>query len=53
MTDRLITAQEAAGLFHTSVSYVYKLASLHKWRRVRHSGRIYYDLLEVAERLGK
>lgn len=50
---QLITPAEAADLFGTSVGYIYKLASLNGWVRVRHSGKIHYDLLQVAERLSK
>jgi len=48
-----ITPADAARLYGTTVGYVYKLASLHRWRRIRDGRRIYYDLSEVDAILGK
>jgi hypothetical protein len=31
--------------------YVYRLASMHGWRRLHHQGRVYYDVLDVATAL--
>lgn len=49
----MITAQEAAKLYRTSISYVYKLASLHQWRRIRHERTVLYNVQDVDRSLGK
>lgn len=49
----MITAREAARVYGTTIGYVYKLASLRKWRKVRHNGETYYKLEDVDLTLGK
>ena len=49
---RLATAHEIAHNYRRRLSYVYRLASLHGWRRIRHEGRVYYDLADVDRDLG-
>jgi hypothetical protein len=51
--DYAVTAQEIAKQYETTVGNVYKLACLHRWRRIRKSGRVHYDVLEVARTLGE
>lgn len=48
-----VTPQQVAKQYETTVGNVYKLACLHKWRRIRKHGRIHYDVLEVGRTLGK
>lgn len=48
-----LTAQEAARLYSTTVRYIYKLASLHNWRRIRIDGRAHYNSEDVDAVLGK
>ena len=48
-----MTGHDVARIYGTTISYVYKLASLHKWRRLRHNGRTYYKTEDVDKTLGK
>jgi hypothetical protein len=50
---RLATPQEAAQDYDTTIGYVYKLARRDQWRRIRHEGRVYYDLNDIDRTLGK
>jgi hypothetical protein len=50
---RLLTVAEIARLYQVRPSYVYWLASMHKWRRLKHEGRVYYDLDDVDRALGR
>lgn len=47
-----VTAQEIARQYGTTVAHVYKLACIHKWRRIKKVGRTHYDVVEVARTLG-
>ena len=49
----MINARDVAKLYGTTISYVYKLASLRKWRRIRHNGETFYKLVDVDDALGK
>lgn len=49
----MITATEAAKLYQTTVSYVYKLASLHYWRRTKRGRSVLYNVEDVDRSLGK
>lgn len=51
--DKLVTPEQAAQAYDTSVGYIYKMASLHQWRKVRHVGRVYYHWDDVGKTLGK
>lgn len=48
-----LTAADVAKLYSTTISYVYKLASQHKWRRIRHNKNTYYHAEDVDKTLGK
>jgi hypothetical protein len=48
----LVTPQQAAANYRTTVAYIYKLANRDRWRRIRHAGRVYYDLHEIDRTLG-
>lgn len=50
--DSLATPEQAAKAYKTSVGYIYKMASLHKWRRLRHDGQVYYHWDDVSKTLG-
>lgn len=50
---RLATVGEVAKLYRCRPGYVYRLAYLHRWRRIRHDGRVYYDLDDVDAALGR
>lgn len=50
---QLVTPQEAAQLFGATLSYVYRLASLYQWRRIKLGNRVYYDLADIDLILGK
>lgn len=49
----MMTAAEVARAYKTTLGYVYKVASLRKWRRLRHNGRTYYNADDVGKTLGK
>jgi hypothetical protein len=49
----MINARDVAKVYGTTISYVYKLASLRKWRRLRHNGETYYHIEDVDKTLGK
>ncbi len=51
--DKLVTPQQAAAAYKTTVAYIYKMASLHHWRKIRHEGRVHYHWDDVGETLGK
>jgi hypothetical protein len=51
MTAALMTPAEIAKAYRYELSYVYRLASMHDWRRLRYQGRVYYDVLDVATAL--
>jgi hypothetical protein len=42
-----MTVKDVARIYKTSVSNVYRLASLHQWRRYRLDGRIRYHADDV------
>lgn len=48
-----MSVQDVARLYKTTTAYVYKLASAHKWRRIRHNGSVYYNSEDVDKSLGK
>jgi hypothetical protein len=49
----VLTAEDVARVYKTTVSYVRKRASLDQWRRIRHDGRIHYHPDDVDRSLGK
>lgn len=51
--DSLATPEQAAKAYGTTVTYIYKLASLHKWRKLKHVGRVFYHWDDVDKALGK
>lgn len=53
VADKLATPQEAAKAYGTTVGYIYKLASLNHWRKVRFVGRVHYHWDDVNETLSK
>lgn len=50
---QLLTPREVARTYHVKVSYVYRLAYLHGWRRIKLGKDVYYDLTQVDAALGK
>jgi SH3-like domain-containing protein len=52
MTTRPATVEQVAWLYRKRRSYIYRLAYIHQWRRIRHQGRVYYDLNDVDRDLG-
>lgn len=53
VTVQLLSAAEVAGAYRLSVGHVHLLAHRHKWRRIRHGGRVYYALADVDRVLGR
>jgi hypothetical protein len=59
MTAALMTPAEIAKAYRYELSYVYRLASMHGWRRLRYhhwastrrNGRTYYDPIDIATTL--
>ena len=51
--QHMVTVAEVVRLYRVKASYVYWLASTQRWRRLRHEGRVYYDLADVDRALGK
>lgn len=51
--DKLVTAEQAAAAYKTTVGYIYKLASIHHWRRIRDGKTMYYHWDDVGKCLGK
>lgn len=51
--DKLATPQEVATAYGTTVRYVYKMASLYQWRKVRFGGRVHYHWDDAGKTLGK
>jgi hypothetical protein len=51
VTGQLLTPAEVAKAYRYELSYVYRLASMHGWKRLRYEGRVYYDVLDVATAL--
>jgi len=51
--DKLATPQQVATAYKMSLAYIYKMASLNQWRRVRYGGRVHYHWDDVGESLGK
>jgi hypothetical protein len=49
----LITPADAARDYQRRLSYIYKLATIHGWKRLRYGGRVYYDLTDVDAVLGR
>lgn len=52
MTPVLVTAEDAARLYGTTIRYVYKMASLKCWRRTKRGRVVHYDLEDVDATLG-
>lgn len=52
-SDKLATPADAAAAYKTTVAYIYKMASLKRWRKVKHEGRIYYHWDDIGRDLGK
>jgi hypothetical protein len=50
---RLTTAADVARNYRLALGTVYVLAHRHHWRRLRHDGRVYYDLADVDKVLGR
>lgn len=46
-----VRPQEVAKQYGLSLAYVYRLASLHQWRRIRVGREVHYDVLAVATTL--
>lgn len=53
MTDTPITPQEAARIYGTTVAYIYKLATLNRWRKIKDGRRVLYNLSDIDAALGK
>jgi ABC-type Mn2+/Zn2+ transport system permease subunit len=53
VTVLLITPAEAARDYQRRLSYIYKLATVHGWRRLTYAGRVYYHLADVDAVLGR
>lgn len=51
--DKVATPQEVAAAYQTTVGYVYKMASLHNWRKVSLGGRVHYHWDDAGKTLGK
>jgi hypothetical protein len=51
VTD-LATPQDVARVYGKSVGYVYKLASVHRWARLKHDGRVFYRWSDADRVLG-
>lgn len=49
----MITADDAAKLYRTTIGYIYKLARRDDWRRIHHERRVYYRLDDVDSSLGR
>jgi hypothetical protein len=49
---RWLTAPEVATLWNVSVSNVYRLASMHKWRRRTQGRRAFYCEADIADTVG-
>ena len=50
---RLLSVAEIAANYRVQPSYVYRLAYLHHWRRIRLDGRVYYDIADADRHLGR
>lgn len=46
--DGWIDAQAIAATWRRPVATVYRLASVDRWRRIRHAGRTLYDVADVC-----
>jgi hypothetical protein len=46
-TVQPITVAEIVKVYGVAPGYVYRLASLHQWRRIMLGSRVYYDLSEA------
>lgn len=53
MKPILVSAEDAASLYRTTVRYVYKLASLNNWRRAKNGREVRYYLEDVDASLGR
>lgn len=51
--EKLVTPQEAAKAYGTTVRYIYKMASLHGWRKIRLGRTVHYHWDDVGNSLGK
>lgn len=49
---QLLNVAEIAQVYGKKRSYVYRLACLHGWQRVRLGREVYYDLRDVDQVLG-
>lgn len=49
----LATPQEIARQYGVGVRYVYNLAALHRWQRVKWQRRVYYRWTEADRHLGR
>lgn len=50
---RLLSASEVAANYGIKPGHVWVLAHRHNWRRIKHDGRVYYDLADVDKVLGR
>jgi hypothetical protein len=50
---RILSVSEIAKSYGKRPSHVHVLAHRHGWRRIKHGGRVYYDLADVDKVLGK
>ena len=50
---RLVTVPEIAHNYGVKPGYIHVLAHRKKWRRIKHGGRVYYDLADVDKVLGR
>lgn len=52
MRVALVTAEDVARLYGTTIRYVYKKASLDDWRRTRKGRQVHYYLEDVDATFG-
>lgn len=50
---RLLSVPEIARIYGRRPSHIHVLAHRHKWRRLKHDGRVYYDMADVDKVLGQ
>lgn len=52
-TVRLLSAEEVAAVYGRSLAAIHVMAHRKKWRRIKHGGRVYYNLDDVDKTLGR
>lgn len=50
---RILSAAEIVEVYGVKLGHVWVLAHRHGWRRIKHGGRVYYDVADVDRVLGK